>query len=118
MAGSPSAFRRRLDHAERMQIGIEDRILFHAFLLVLLAQRNDLLEDLGVEALYPCTTSMLLLKIEHPPTRRIPYSFFRMHAGTSVSSRWRRAGMLSFERTKNCGRRPTFRPRSGHWTRP
>ncbi len=41
-----------------MQIGVEDCVLFHAFLLVLFAQRNDLLEDLGIEALYPCTICM------------------------------------------------------------
>ncbi|EGE55977.1 hypothetical protein PBC5p54 [Rhizobium etli CNPAF512] len=45
-----SAFRRGLDHAERVQVGVEDRFLFHALLLVLFAQRHDLLQDLGVEA--------------------------------------------------------------------
>lgn len=45
-----SAFRRRLDHAERVQIGVEDCFLFHTLLLVLLAQRHDLLQDLGIEA--------------------------------------------------------------------
>ncbi len=57
-----------------MQVGVEDQVLFHALLIVLLAQRNDLLQDLGVEALYPCTVFMLL-RLKHPPTRRIPLSF-------------------------------------------
>lgn len=56
-----SAFRRGLDHAERVQVGVEDRFLFHALLLVLFAQRHDLLQDLGVEAYYPLAVSLFTL---------------------------------------------------------
>lgn len=59
MCGVGLFLRRGLDHAEGVQIGVEDQILLHAFLLVLLAQRNYLFEDLGVEALSPCTISMV-----------------------------------------------------------
>ena len=48
-----SLFRRAFDHAECREIGFQDRFLFHALILVLLADLDDLLEDLGVEALYP-----------------------------------------------------------------
>jgi len=54
-----SAFRRRLDHAECVQVGVEDRFLFHALLLVLLAQRHDLLQNLGIEAYSPSLETML-----------------------------------------------------------
>jgi hypothetical protein len=45
--------RRQLDHAEGLEVGVEDGFLFHALVLVLLADLDDLAQDLGVEAFSP-----------------------------------------------------------------
>jgi hypothetical protein len=42
--------RGRRDHAQRLQIGVEDRFLLQALVRVLLADRDDLAQDLRIEA--------------------------------------------------------------------
>lgn len=58
-------------HAERLEVGVEDRFLFHALVVVLLADRNDLAQDLGVETLHPCTICMLLVAVYSQVIRRL-----------------------------------------------
>lgn len=84
MRRSGGFFCRGQEHAERLQVGVEDEILFHPLLLVLFAQRNDLLQDLCVEALYPRTISMLLWALYARSIRRL--GGFRFHSNARQTS--------------------------------